>query len=415
MRLKDFVGKINSIYSYDQGLSKGFPNFYSLNFKFLLSRTVAIAFAIPMSILLGAFFLLTSPHKKTKIVILRQYRPSFASQYIAMVEPLQRLTRNCQGKSHQIILLNPGESFNRELQYEADDAFWMNLDDRRPFLRLVFFLIPRLFLEKHKIWANTFLYSNYWDLPAKRVSCKPTAIISQLGLKPFDFVCFSHPSRRYYRAKGISDNISESRFVDMSNYSAPFEHLQNRGLKIVRVGRDTDDMPRSFSRLPIFDASRCDISELDELWLYSNCNFFLSIAGNGAWWFSKKYGRPSIITDGYQFFDGHQSTFQSQQVIWDNRSSTYLEFKKHLTVQEIDLISPRDGNDFKTIPNPPQLLIDAFDEIYEFAQHGHSYTNEELALLQTWDLLTNEFGLRERQENWTRPSIAFLKTYKDLL
>jgi putative glycosyltransferase (TIGR04372 family) len=407
--------KLNSIYSYDQGTSKGFPNFYSLNFKFLLSRTVEIAFALPISLLIGTFFLLTSFHKKTKIFILRQYRPSFASQYISMVEPLQRLTRNCQHKSVRIVLVNPGEAFNKNLQNEADETFSMHLDDRRPFLRIIYFLIPKFFLERQKISAGTFLYSSYWDLPPKILSGKPSQKISQMGLEPFNFVCFAHPSRQYYQAKGVSELISATRFVDMSNYQAPFEHIQKLGLRIVRVGRETDDMPESFSNLPIFDFSRSQHNEFDELWLYSNCNFFLSIAGNGAWWFSKKFSRPSLVTDGYQFFDGHQATFQSQQVIWNNLSDCYMKFRQQLTIKEFDLKLSQDDKDFEIVPNSPWLLVDAINEIYEFVKHGHSYTYEEKALLQTWDLLTNEIGLPERDDNWTRPSIAFLKTYKDLL
>ena len=345
---------------------------------------------------------------------MRQYRPSFASQYIAMVEPLQRLTRNCQDKSARLILVNPGETFNKELQNEADDAFWMHLDDRQPFMRIVFFLIPRLFIDKQKVSAGTFIYSNSWDLPPKCLYRNPPEKISQMGLEPFNFVCFAHPSRRYYQSKGISELISTTRFVNLSNYQVPFEHIQNLGLHIVRVGRETDDMPKTFSELSIFDFSRNQCSESDELWLYSNCNFFLSIAGNGAWWFSKKFGRPSLVTDGYQFVDGHKATFQSQQVIWDRRSNSYLKFKQLLTLKEFDLRSPQDGKDFRTIPNSPRLLVEAIDEIYEFVKHGHSYTHEEEALLQNWDLLTNEIGLPERQENWIRPSIAFLKTYKNL-
>lgn len=414
MRIKNFLVKINSIYSYDQGISKGFPNFYSLNLRFLFSRSVEIVFALPISLLLGTFFLLTSSHKKTKIIILRQYRPSFASQYIAMVEPLQRLTRNCQEKSARIVLVNPGETFNKELQNEADDTFWKHLDDRQPFLRIIYFLIPRFFLEKQKIVASTFIYSSSWNLPPKILSGKPSEKIVRVGLEPFNFVCFAHPSRQYYQSKGVSELISAKRFVDTSNYQAPFEHIQKLGLQIVRVGRETDDMPESFSKIPIFDFSRMQRNEFDELWLYSNCNFFLSIAGNGAWWFSKKFSRPSLVTDGYQFFDGHQATFQTQQVIWNNLSDRFMKFRQQLTIKEFDQKSSQDGKNFELVPNSPRLLVDAINEICEFVKYGHSYTHEEKALLQTWDLLTNEIGLPERHENWTRPSIAFLKTYKDL-
>jgi putative glycosyltransferase (TIGR04372 family) len=325
------------------------------------------------------------------------------------------LTRNCQDKSARIILVNPGETFNKELQNEADETFWMHLDDRRPFLRIIYFLIPKFFLERRKISADTFPYSSYWDLPPKILSGKPSQKISQMGLEPFNFVCFAHPSRQYYQAQGVSELISATRFVDISNYQAPFEHILKLGLHIVRVGRETDDMPESLSKLPIFDFSRSQHNEFDELWLYSNCNFFLSIAGNGAWWFSKKFSRPSLVTDGYQFIDGHLSTFQSQQVIWNNISNNYVKFRQQLGIKEFDLNTHQDSKDFKTVPNSPQLLVDAVDEIYKFVEHGHCYSHEEKALIQSWDLLTNEIGLPERMENWTRPSIAFLKTYKDLL
>ena len=415
MWFKKVLVKINSIYSYDQGISKNFPNFYSLSFKFLFLRTVEIALALPISLLLGTFFLLTSSHKKTKIIILRQYRPSFASQYIAMVEPLQRLISERICISQRLVLLNPGERFNTELQSEAAHLFWKHLDDGTPFLRLSYFLIPNYFVEKKRISANEYKYSEVWNLPPRKVRNTPSGTLLQSDIQPMKFICFGHPSHKYYEKRLKTETNDLSRFVDFDRYSLPLKHIHSLGLQIVRMGIDTDDLPDTFSEIPIYDFSRTRQNEIDELWLYCNCRFFLSIAGNGGWWFAKKYGRPSLITDGYKIFDGHQATFQSQRILWDERSGRALSFGEQILLKGTDSVAELKSKNLHMVPNPAELIIEAIDEILNYELSGHCYTNYQKALMSKWDSVTSKAGFPNRHESWTRPSIAFLQTYEHLI
>ena len=415
MKLRQIINKINYVYSYDQGISKGFPNFYSLKFEFIFVRTIQIILSLPLSLFLGTFFWLTSYRQKTTLIILRQYRPAFASHYISMVEPLQRMMRHSTFDSTRFVLLNPGESFNSILEKENDDLFWKHLDDRSPYLRFIFFLIPNFFVERQKITASYFIYAKEWNLPPKRIVGPTPKTFLRMGLAPHNFVCFGHPSHRYYNSRfkeGVSDF---SRFTDLSTYEAPFGAIQKLGLNMVRVGIDTDDLPESLSHFPIFDFSRYQRNESDELWLYSNCLFFLSIASNGGWWFAKKFGRPSLVTDGYQFLDGHLATFQTQKILWDTDLECALSFREQLMLGDTGLISELMQKNLRHVPNPSELIIEAVKEVFNFANFGHKYSDDEKILLRKWDSLTAEIGMPQRQVEWTRPSIAFLKTYQNLL
>ena len=415
MKLKQIINKINYVYSYDQGIRKSFPNFYSLKFKFILVRTIQIVLSLPFSLFLGIFFWLNSYRQQTILIILRQYRPAFASQYIAMVEPLQRMMRNGNHDSARFVLLNPGESFHLILEKENDDLFWKYLDDRSPYLRFIFFLIPNFFVERQKITADHFNYGKEWNLPPKEISDATPNTFLHMGLAPLNFVCFGHPSHRYYNSRFKNGGSDFSRFTDLSTYGAAFDAIQKLGLNMVRVGIDTDDMPESLSQFPIFDFSRYQRNESDELWLYSNCLFFLSIAANGGWWFAKKFGRPSLVTDGYQFVDGHKATFQTQKILWNTDSECALSFRQQLMLGDTDSVSELTRRNLRHVPNSPELIIEAIKEVFNFANFGHEYSDDDKILLRKWDLLTAEIGMRQRREEWTRPSIAFLKTYQNLL
>lgn len=332
-----------------------------------------------------------------------------------MTEPLQRYFRTHNNRHIRVVMLNPGARVNNELEVEADNIFWKNLDDRTPFLRLVYFLIPSIFVKRVKILASSFIHSRLWDLPPKMIQCATPKAFLQFGLAPNNFVCFGHPSVRYYERRLPNQVHDLSRFVDLTTYMQPFLHLLSLDLQIVRVGIDTDYLPEPITHLPIIDYSKMVRSEPDELWLYSNCKFFLSIAGNGGWWFAKKFGRPTLVVDGYQFIDGHQTTFQTQRTIWDEIGRRAMPFSEQIMLGETNSISKLANQSLQLVPNTPKLIIEAINEIDSFAECGHRYSNEEMALLRKWDALTIGLGLPKRQVTWTRPNIAFLKEHENLI
>lgn len=411
--------RISRIISYDQGNGRTIPSFRSLPVATLLRRVLIIFLAIPFSIIIWGLLVIISRRRTLSIYVLRNYRPGFASTYLSQIEPLCRglqLEPNRRGIN---ILIDAGQTINNELLKIYEPHFSLYLDDRRPFFRQIAFLIPGLWIHRYSIKPDVF--NKGWTLPPVRIFrstpegwIPPT--LKNLGITPKNFVCFAHSSRGYYSSKMDVRAIEElsPRFIDLSSYGDALRRLNELGLVIVRVGTDVDDLPESICNIPFVDYTGQIRNEADELWLFENCLFLLS-AGNGAWWFAHKFGRPTLITDNYFIIDGYQSTLFTPRILWSQTENRPLSFGEQLRLKDTSLKSQLADLQLTLIENSPQTICNATAEMYSFTQRGHSYSKSDLDLLRRWNNVFESSRLRIQDENMTRPCITFLREHEHLI
>lgn len=115
----------------------------------LLLRFIRLIIAIPVSLLAWVLLRVLSIRYKVSIYVLKTFRPGWGSTYLNMIEPLCRQLQHENDPRHIKILVDPGASVSHVLVNSYEPHFTLYLDDRRRFVRLIAYLIPKLGLEKN--------------------------------------------------------------------------------------------------------------------------------------------------------------------------------------------------------------------------------------------------------------------------
>jgi len=148
-----------------------------------------------------------------------------------------------------------------------------------------------------------------------------------MGIQENNFVLFVHPSIKYYEKilpAELLINV-KNRFVDLTTYSTALANVIDKNLKVIRVGLEVDDMPVAFQSLPIIDFSGEARNEESEFWLYENYKFLLS-ATSGAYWFARRFDRPTLLTNSYTLSLGYFSTLYAPMTFWSTETGSLLSF-----------------------------------------------------------------------------------------
>lgn len=341
--------------------------------------------------------------------------------YISTIEPLCRELQYINDPKHLTILINPQAEISRVLSKSYEPHFSLYLDDRRKFTRLVAYLIPQKGLQKFYLTGKRQFDAGWLYPPSKSYVNLGNHVphdLQEFNIEVQNYALFVHGSSSYYQKrfpKSFVDTLIQAN-IDLTSYEQPLRALIKHGLKIVRVGTHVDDLPDLIKNLPIIDYAQGQRDEASELWLYENCKLLVSVT-NGAFWFSRRFNRPTIITNSQQFIHRYFSTFYTPSLFKDIKTNELLSFRQmnhHRVNKNLHDIEAMLNNGIQIVPNSPITLTASINETLDYA---NGLTNVDLAdeeLLNKYNNFCLEFGL-VFNGNTTRPTISFLREFSHLL
>ena len=338
-----------------------------------------------------------------------------------MLEPLCRQLQQEDMGRHIKILVDPGESVSGTLVKSYEPHFTLYLDDRRKFARLIAYLIPKSGLEK-KYLNTSDKYKPGWQCPpSKNYLDHGTMVPSDLAnmdVKVGNFVLFAHASKNYYKdrvSKEVFSNI-EHRFYDLSSYRLALNNIIGNNLKIIRVGTEVDDLPVSLKALPIIDYTGNNRTEEGEFWLYENCKFLLS-ATSGAYWFARRFDRPTLLTNIYTLPLGYFSTLYTPMTFQSTETGRLLSFAEMLEIRNapnfLENQFMRDRH-LELTPNSSFTIASAVEEMLNVSNERFLPTLEELKLMERHKAILTSYNIAIT-EKMTLPATSFLNEYSHLL
>jgi putative glycosyltransferase (TIGR04372 family) len=295
------------------------------------------------------------------------------------------------------------------------------LDDRRKFARLVAYLIPKKGLRKFYLTGKRQFDAGWVYPPSKNYVNRGTHVPNDLrkfDIEVQNYALFVHGSSSYYQKrfpKSFVDSLIQAN-IDLASYEQPLRALIKHGLQIVRVGTHVDDLPDLIKNLPVIDYARGPRDEASELWLYENCKLLVSVT-NGAFWFSRRFNRPTIITNSQQFIHRYFSTFYTPSLFRDIKTNELLSFRQmnnHRENKTLNDIEAMRSNGVQIIPNSSSTLTASINETLDYANGLTHIDSADKNLLDKYNNFCQEFGL-VFNENTTRPTISFLREYSHLL
>ena len=414
LRVKNVANdRITRVLFYDQTLKKGYASLASFSNLFVLRRILVTLVAYPLSLVCWVFLVLLNLVTPVRIYrFKRPQRPGFASVYIEQLEPL---CRELQATGHNgfLIFIDASQTTNLELLKLYATHFNLYLDDRIAFTRTVFALVPRVGFSNEFVKHSH--YNTNWELPpainlkTKGKTEKPK-IISQLGLEPFEFVIVANRSRSYDRKYLPNVNSNLNRFTDVGKAEDAIRLIGESGLKIVRIGVTTDELPDSLLHLPIIDLSGKFRTDAQDLWLSANCLFLWGINNVGVWHFAHKYNRPTLVTNSYTFPEGYMTTLFTLQMIWDEKKNRYLKLSEIAELRHvIGKVSEMKNHSLTYVENSPLELVTYVTEMLNYAFNALDYTEQDLSLLSQFSEALVQGGYPPSLKNYSQPCISFLR------
>jgi putative glycosyltransferase (TIGR04372 family) len=408
-----------SIYYDIEKSQYGLPT--NLTFYQTLIRWSQFLVAAPISLILWVVFRAISRQYKISIYVLSTFRPGIASMYLSLIEPVCRQLQYDKTPKRYTILVNPGENISDVLRDSYAPHFSLYLDDRHKFGRLIAYLVPQKGIKKYYLTGKREFDSGWNHPPSKNYFSMGLQVPNDLkifDIEAQNYALFVHGSNNYYQKrfpKSYVDSLIQAN-IDLANYEQPLSTLVNRGLRIVRVGTHVDELPVSIKNLPIIDYTGEKRDAASELWLYENCKLLISVS-NGAFWFARRFNRPTIITDCSSFVSRYFSTFYTPSLMKDTKTNKLLSFRQ---MQRFRIDHKVDGVDvihtsgLQIVQNSPSTLTAAINETLDYSNGitlNNSLDNE---LLSSYQIFCQEFNY-VFNENTTRPTISFLREYSHLL
>ena len=408
-------------YSYDSRPSSLASS--DLSLTRLVLRFLKLMTAFPLSLLAWMLLRVLSIRYKVSIYVLKTFRPGLTSTFVNMIEPLCRQLQHENNSHHIKILVEPGEAISDMFVKSYEPHFTMYLDDRRKFTRLIAYLIPKSGLEKKFVNTSNKHDKNWAFAPSinyfNRLKQIPNDL-RDLGIRPQNFVLFAHPSRNYYQQRMTPQQMAEIevRFLDLSFYKDALEKVTQQDFFIVRVGLDVDTFPNSLQSLKIIDYAGKTQFRSDQLWLYENCKFCISVSC-GAFWLARRFNRPSILTDNYSYHGvfGYLSTLWTPRLVKNSNTGEILSFSKLLDAKNLSALGSTTGmkaTQLTYIQNTPTTLVNAIDEMLALENGAMKYSASDIQLLDRYHKIfkpDNYFHLR----GYVAPCISFLREHPFLL
>ena len=344
----------------------------------------------------------------------RPSRPGYASHHIEQLEPL---CRELQDSGHKgfLIFIHASATTNLELLKLYASHFNLYLDDRVAFFRTIFALTPKFG------FTNTFvkhsLYDANWELPPAvnlktKGKTETPKTISQLSLEPFKFVILAHRSFAYDSKYHQNAAHELNRSTDIGNAADAILLIHEHGLKIVRMGVDTDELPDSLKHLPIIDLSGKFRTDAQDLWLAEHCLFLWAINGVGIWHFAHKCNQPTLVTNNYNFIRGHQHTLFTFQMIWGKEENRFLTLNEMAALRGVvGKVSEMKAHGLTYVENSPSELVSSVAEMLTYTNNKLEYTANDQSLFAQYSEALVQAGYPPMLKNHSHPCISFLKQH----
>ena len=420
LRVKNVANdRVTRVLFYDQTLKKGYASLASFSELFILRRVLITLIAYPFS--LACWVFLVTLNRFTPVRIYRfksPSRPGFASHYIEQLEPL---CRKLQDSGHKgfLIFIDASQTTNLELLKLYATHFNLYLDDRVRFLRTIFALIPKIG------FLNTFLSSSYYDrnwelAPALKLKTKGEKIrpvvITNLEIEPLKFVILTHRSIFYDSRYHLKSSSELNRNTDISNAEIAINLILKKGLKIIRIGVDTDELPDSLRRLPIIDLSGKFRTDEQDLWLAEHCLFLWCINDNGTWHLAHKFNRPTLVTNTYALIRGYQHSFFTFQLIWDEQKNRLLSLSEMATLRGIvGRNSAMNNSGLSFVENSPLDLESSVSEMLNYVDNKIEYSEHDQLLHSLFGGVLLNARYRPLSKGHSLPCLSFLQKYEEVL
>jgi putative glycosyltransferase (TIGR04372 family) len=345
-------------------------------------------------------------------------RPGYASHHIEQLEPL---CRELQHSGHKgfLIFIHASATTNLELLKLYATHFNLYLDDRVAFARTVFALIPKFGFPN--TFPNYSYYDNDWILPpaiklGKEKQNEIPKAISELNLEPFKFVILTHRSFTYDIKYHNIASYELNRGTDIGNAKDAIQHIHENGLKVVRMGTDTEALPDTLKDLPIIDLSGNFRTDAQDLWLAEHCLFLWCINDNGTWHFANKYNRPTLVTNTYALIRGFQHSFFTFQLIWDEEKNRLLSLSELATLRGIvGRVSEMKIRGLTFVENSPLELVSSIAEMLNYVDNKFEYSEHDLLLLSRFSEVLENAKYPPVANGHSQPCVSFLQKYKEVL
>jgi putative glycosyltransferase (TIGR04372 family) len=244
------------------------------------------------------------------------------------------------------------------------------------------------------------------------------ADLDEMGIKKDNFVLFSHASKNYYEARLSTTNFAQNsyRHYDLSSYEPAITKLIESNFKVIRVGVQVDELPNALKALPIIDYTGQVRTEIGELWLYENCKFLLS-ATSGAYWFARRFDRPTLLTNSYALPLGYFSTLYTPMTFRNVDTGKLLSL--------VDMFDLRKNSDYieshfmrvnrlELVPNSASTILNSVNDVLDLSNEEIKKTSENLGLIKRYESILISFNV-PIVEKMTMPALSFLKEYSYLL
>lgn len=409
-------------YDYDDDDRKPSSLFSSdLSIINLSNRFLKLIIAFSLALLAWTILRVVFIRYEVSIYVLKTFRPGWASAYLNMIEPLCRQLQQENNPRHIKILVDPGESVSDVLVKSYEPNFTIYLDDRRKFARLVAYLIPKVGFKKKFINTSDKYLESWLYPPSKNYANLENRVpsdLAEMGIERENYVIFTHPSRSYYQKRLMPSVIQDIgiRFFDLTIYREALNRIIENNLKVIRVGIQVDELPVGLEFLPIIDYTGVIRSEVSELWLYENCRFLLSVC-NGAFWFARRFERPSIVTNSYGIFAGYLPTLYTLMTLKNKETGNLLSFAQTLELRrEPNFLSNQfmEDRNLELLPNSSLTIFNAIDDMFNYLDDKKIHLQEDNELIARYKALLTEFNI-PIAEKMTLPAVSFLREYKHLL
>ena len=388
----------------------------------LILRFAQLITTFPLSLFAWTLLRVLSIRYQVSIYILKSFRPGWGSTYLNMMEPLCRQLQYENNPRHIKILVEPGEAVSKVLVKSYEPHFTFYLDDRKKYLRLIAYLIPKSGIEKKFILKSDKSINNWHQPPSKNfvnLENKLPTDLADFGIDRENFVLFTHASKKYYEKRPESGTVSsmQHRFNNLSTFNLAIEQIFENKLKVVRVGINVDELPPALKELSIIDYTGEIRKEEGELWLYENCKFLVS-ATSGAYWFTRRFDRPSILMNSYMFPLGFFSTYFTTMLLKNSKSDELWSFSKTISHRsDSDYLEKSflSRHDVEFVPNSPRTILNAVKEMLKLDDPSSSnYQMDDKELIHRYKEILNKFQVPVVEE-MTLPSISFLREFQHLL
>ena len=243
-----------------------------------------------------------------------------------------------------------------------------------------------------------------------------------LGLfeeKPY--ICFAIPSSTYRELVDIKQSVGSLENNDLitlipeiSSYFPLMNYMTSREISVVRMGvHEKLRLPENLGAL-VKDYSFSNQSAFGDVWLSSNCKYFVSAGAVGAWWFGAMFGKPTVMTDCYTFRGGMSpNDLFIPQLSWLIHENRYATFEWMANNYWWALDSDRLGRDYAIVHNTSQQILDVNFEMLQRLDGTWHDTDEDLELQNQLHSVQMSLNIGERSP--ARMGAKFLREHQHLL